>query len=293
MANLFLESMQNDGEWPWEEKAREQLNDDPETYEQKLSALKDKIKAWSATQPKLRPQLDDSFLMAFLRTRKFDERLAFKSYKNFYRVRLCNPGKLFVVGRGPKFYSKYYDKPIVSLLKQRNPLDGSLVFIYSFRNFNIGENSMIDVFNAIFLIIMEVVVDPSVQTHGIRIIIDFTGVSFAAVKSVMAKMYYHKASQLAQTSCPWHVKGFHALETPKWILGMARILQLAFLPREQRDVMHFHGRLAELHDFVSPSILPDILGGSAGKWEGSWMKEAVEKIHDGVVKKSHYGFVES
>ena len=130
--------------------------------------------------------------MAYLRICKFDTQLAMKRFKKFNKVRLCQPGKIFPIGKGPKDYMKYYEKPIVALLNQRNPLDGTAVFVYSFRNFDLKEDVIDDVFNAIISILMEIVVDPSVQIYGVRGIIDFTGMSFAILKSGMGNMYYNK-----------------------------------------------------------------------------------------------------
>lgn len=130
--------------------------------------------------------------MAYLRTCKFDTQIAMKRFKMFNKVRLCQPKRILPIGKGPLDYMKYYEKPIFALLKERNPLDGTVVFVYSFRNFDLEEDDVDELFNAVISILMEIAVDPSVQTYGVRALIDFTGMRFAIMKSAMGKMYYNK-----------------------------------------------------------------------------------------------------
>ena len=132
--------------------------------------------------------------MAYLRTCRFDVEVALNCYKKFYKARLCKPEKIFPVGKGLKDYMKYYEKPITAFLPQRNPLDGSLILVYSFRNFDSNSDDIVEIFNAVFSILMEVVVDPSIQVHGVRFIIDYTGVEYSVIVSAIGKMYYNKVT---------------------------------------------------------------------------------------------------
>ena len=97
---------------------------------------------------------------------------------------------------------------------------------------------------------------------------------------------------MAQESCPALFKGVHALDAPGWVVRIVNTVFRPFLSKEIRDSLHFHGKVEELHQIISPSILPDIFGGTAGPWEGTWMKEAIEETHDEVVRKSYYGFID-
>lgn len=153
----------------------------------------------------LASQVDDETLVAFLRSRKFDLEKAFNGYCKYYKIRLCNPQKIFPVGKGPKHYSRVYTNPIGTILDRRNPLDGTVVFIWSFRNFDLGKDEVEDVFNASYQIIMELILDPSIQTYGFRFIFDLTGLNYSIVTALLSRFYLNKV----WANCVSYCSEFH------------------------------------------------------------------------------------
>ena len=79
------------------------------------------------------PQTSDDFLMMFLRSRKFDLNKALLCFERFHQIRLCKPELITPVGKGPKDYPHVFDRPLVTMLKRRNPIDGCLIMFWSFR----------------------------------------------------------------------------------------------------------------------------------------------------------------
>ena len=137
-------------------------------------------------------QTDDELLIAFLRSRKFDLQKAVHGYFKFYTIRLCNPEKIFPVGKGPKHYSRCFTGPIGTILDKRNPLDGTVVFLWSFRNFDMGKDAVEDNFNSSYQVIMELILDPSIQTYGFRFIFDLTGLGYSIVVALLSRIYLNK-----------------------------------------------------------------------------------------------------
>ena len=137
-------------------------------------------------------QTDDDMLMAFLRTRKFNVDRAMDSYTNFFKIRQCNPKKIFPVGRGPKDYRRVYDKPLGLAMPQRNPIDGTAIVIWSLRNFDGSEDEIDDVFNASYYAASKIIIHPSFQTYGVRFILDLTGMNVALLGLFLTSIYYSK-----------------------------------------------------------------------------------------------------
>lgn len=96
---------------------------------------------------------------------------------------------------------------------------------------------------------------------------------------------------MLQESWPMLIRGIHVLNAPGWIVAIVYAC-FPLMPKHDRNALRIHRSLGELHQFISPIVLPDIFGGGAGPWEGMWMKEAIEETHEDAVRKSHYGFVD-
>ncbi|XP_003737116.1 clavesin-1 [Galendromus occidentalis] len=277
--------------WPWEEKARQELNENPDATDGLLLDLKEKIKEYSIEMKNFRPRTDDEFLMAFLRSRKFDLQKTFNGYCKFHKIRLCNPQKIFPVGRGPKHYSRVYTNPIGTIADRRNPLDGTTVFIWSFRNFDASKDEYEDVFNASYQVITELILDPSIQTYGFRFVFDLTGLNYWIVAALLSRFYLNKAILMAQGSSPMRFKGFHVINGPARATRMVFQAFRPLLPKKMLERVHFHDSCEQLHAFVSPSILPDTLGGETGPWSGLRLKEAMDQLNDKIVQQTYFGFI--
>lgn len=50
--------------------------------------------------------------------------------------------------------------------------------------------------------------------------------------------------------------------------------------------------MSSLHEWISPEILPEDLGGKAGKLTHHWLMDEMYDRHDEFVKNSYYGYRE-
>lgn len=100
-----------------------------------------------------------------------------------------------------------------------------------------------------------------------------------------------QALLMAQGSFPARFRGLHAINNPFWGTHALYKLFQPFLSNKMKERIHLHGDdLRELHGFVSPSILPEIFGGTAGAFDASWMSAYIYDVHDEIVSESYFGW---
>lgn len=123
---------------------------------------------------------DDRFLLRFLRARKFNVDKAYKLMCNFYKVRLQNPSLYVPVGMGPKDFAQLYDLECATLLRHRNPKDGTAVVVCRFGKWRPATgHGPLDIYTpAVYA--GELVMDlPEVQLNGFTLIFDLQGLEYS------------------------------------------------------------------------------------------------------------------
>ena len=141
-------------------------------------------------------QTDDGFLLAFLRTRKFNVKKAFDALVNYHLIRSPNPEMLLPRGKGPRDYLHVIRKGIVIVPSTRNPDDGSIIIIVSLRNFKFENEDVSHVINIIYYLSRLVIRSASFQTLGVRIVIDIEGMTMAFFTTLLRRFYNLKVSSL-------------------------------------------------------------------------------------------------
>ena len=65
-----------------------------------------------------------------------------------------------------------------------------------------------------------------------------------------------------------------------------------FLEQVRERVQLHASDMSSLHEWISPEILPEDLGGKAGKLTHHWLMDEMYEHHDEFVKNSYYGYLE-
>lgn len=283
--------------WPWEAKARAELNDEPGARQHALSQLRARLRELQSDD--LRIDLDnDTFLMAFLRARKFDVDDALNCVKRFYEIRKCKPKRILPIGRGPKDFADVFTLPIIVLMKQRNPIDGAFVLIWSCRYYDVDNCNPTAAINMIFYIFQSLMLHPSFQTYGVRMVFDLEDVSAAMVRQSFGHLHSIKAlGQSISRAMPVRIPGLELINEP--LSGLIRQLYNMgfkhFISKKMQDRLAFNGTdLASLHQRIAPEALPEELGGTAGTLasNASWLQQIMFDLHEEIVTKSHFGVKE-
>ncbi|XP_003737082.1 alpha-tocopherol transfer protein-like [Galendromus occidentalis] len=282
-----------DDDFPWRKMAAEELDDDPAKWEMKLSDMRQRLESYQEKHPKFQPRADDGFLLAFLRTRKFNVKKAFDALVNYHCIRSPNPEMLIPRGKGPRDYLHIIRKGIVLVPSARNPVDGSVVIIVSLNKFRFEDEDISHVINIIYYLSRVVVRSVAFQTLGVRLIIDIDGVSMAFFTTLLRRFYNLKALIIAQGCFPARIKGVHVMNEYYGMVKHIYNLLWPFLSTKIRKRIHLHGsKYSELHASISPEILPHSLEGSPQGVEFAWFEKLIVEHHAEMVEDSYYGFLD-
>ena len=246
------------------EKASSELGEHPETREELIQELREKVTQWkpqtNEEKSVVLTNTEDKFLVTFLRARKFDTSKALQLYVNYHKFRL----KYSPLLSNTKFKSvkQVFESGIIKVLNSR-ALDGSKVLCVYPGNWNTSKVSFLDNFRATFMVLDKLIQDEMTQVHGFSILYDFTNSSFMSM--------FHAAQSeqikngvlidLLQDAFPARFKAIHLLRHPLYI-GIVLGVIKPFMKQKLRDRIHIHGEdYVSLHSFIDPLSLPKDLGG--------------------------------
>ncbi|XP_077483102.1 alpha-tocopherol transfer protein-like isoform X2 [Amblyomma americanum] len=186
-------------------------------------------------EPELKTRADSVDLLRFLRFRKYDVDAALDTVRKYCAIRSSAP-RLFDGLREPEKMRKLV-QDLITLLPQRN-LHGRPVVVYKLGAWQPSKASYLQMTQAIVMCIEHASRHPAAQTY-------------------CAPILPNEAHVIRQ---PAAFNFFYALMRP-------------FMKEETIKSIRFHGkRVQELHDDISPSMLPAEYGGTApsSDWDVFW-----------------------
>ncbi|KAM4622458.1 alpha-tocopherol transfer protein-like isoform 1-T2 [Discoglossus pictus] len=243
-------------------KAREELQEKPEWRLRDVQALRDMI--WKE-YPNLRTRVDDSFLLRFLRARKFDYDRALQLLVNYYSCRKGWP-EVFNNLR-PSAVKPVLDSGFLTVLPNTDAQGRRIVFIrpgrWIPRDYPITETV-----RAIYLSLEKLVESEETQVNGIVILADYNGVGLSQA-SQFGPFMAKKVIGILQDGFPIRIKAVNIINEPRIFKGIFAILK-PFLKEKIVNRFFLHGSdLTSLHNNVPKAILPEEYGGTAGKLDTS------------------------
>ncbi|GIY00194.1 alpha-tocopherol transfer protein-like protein [Caerostris darwini] len=264
------------------EEARTQLKETDESRTKGLEELKQLIKKES----KLVTPTDESFLLAFLRARKFNAKKAFKLLQNYWRFR--------------KEHKNIYDhsdstsvkqlilKPMMGALTYRDK-SGCVVLLFKVGMWDPDVDVYEQVFRAVTAVLVHSIQFPATQVCGYRIIFDLRGLTWTQLKmctpSNMLLMI-----RSTQFCFPARYKGVHIISENK-LFNLVWAVAHPLLTSKLKKRIMFHGTdLAPLSEYIDPSILPVEFGGQADPFENTKWSEVLDECTHQVLDQLMYGY---
>ncbi|KAM6900422.1 clavesin-2 [Xenentodon cancila] len=250
------------------EKARLELNENPDTLHQDIQQVRDMI----VTRPDIGfLRTDDDFILRFLRARKFDQVETFRLLAQYFQFRQQNLDM---------FQSFKVDDPgIKRALMDGFPgvLDtpdqhGRKILILFASNWDQSRNSFIDILRAILLSLEVLIENPELQINGFILIIDWSNFSFKQASKLTPNIL-KLAIEGLQDSFPARFGGIHFVNQPWYIHAMYTIIK-PFLKDKTRKRIFLHGNnLNSLHQLIQPECLPSEFGGTLPPYDmGIWAR---------------------
>ncbi|XP_034427981.1 clavesin-1-like [Hippoglossus hippoglossus] len=250
------------------EKARLELNENPDTLHQDIQQVRDMI----VTRPDIGfLRTDDDFILRFLRARKFDQMETFRLLAQYFQFRQQNLDM---------FQSfKVDDSGIKRALMDGFPgvletpdQHGRKILILFASNWDQSRNSFIDILRAILLSLEVLIENPELQINGFVLIIDWSNFSFKQASKLTPNIL-KLAIEGLQDSFPARFGGIHFVNQPWYIHAMYTIIK-PFLKDKTRKRIFLHGNnLNSLHQLIQPECLPSEFGGSMPPYDmGIWAR---------------------
>ncbi|XP_013878069.1 clavesin-1 [Austrofundulus limnaeus] len=250
------------------EKARVELNENPDTLHQDVQQVRDMI----VTRPDIGfLRTDDEFIVRFLRARKFDHVETFRLLAQYFQFRQQNLDM---------FQSFKVDDPgIKRALMDGFPgvlespdQHGRKILILFASNWDQSRNSFVDILRAILLSLEVLIEKPELQINGFTLIIDWSNFSFKQASKLTPNIL-KLAIEGLQDSFPARFGGIHFVNQPWYIHAMYTIIK-PFLKDKTRKRIFLHGNnLNSLHQLIQPECLPSEFGGTLPPYDmGIWAR---------------------
>ncbi|GFQ71062.1 clavesin-1 [Trichonephila clavata] len=240
-------------------KAESELGETPEVRKKSLEALRKLIES----EEEFQIPTEDSFLLRFLRSKKYDVKRSFKCLKIYYGLKSMYPE---ILNKVPSDIKGLLEKNIVYLTMKRGyNAEGVLIFLIG----DVDENvlNVEDIFRTGFLS-ADIGIDAEVsQVCGSSIIFDFKDVSLKKLAYLSTPTTISLLPRGLQDAWPHRINGVHIVNEPPFFTFTFNMIK-PMLSRKMKNRIHFHGNnLKNLYKYFPVEILPQQLGGLAGPKE--------------------------
>ena len=244
--------------------AMKELGEDPSKRDEQIAELQKRISEWipKAGEKAIQfSRVDDKFILAFLRARKFDVEKALQLYVNYHQFRHKHASVLSALN-APSV--EHILKSGVLCVPDTRFYNGSKAICVYPQKWDYETVPFLDNFRATILLLDKLIEDEETQVHGISVVYNFEGTSFYSILKVAQLEHAQRAMliELLQDAFPARFKGVHIINQP-WYISIVMGVIKPFMKQKLRDRIHLHGTdYQSLHEHTSPDSLPVDFGGT-------------------------------
>uniref|UniRef100_H2XNU9 CRAL-TRIO domain-containing protein n=1 Tax=Ciona intestinalis TaxID=7719 RepID=H2XNU9_CIOIN len=252
------------------EKAKIELGESKGIKEDALQKLRERISATINDDTKrgllLRKhsEADDSFLLRFLRTRKFDPEKAYELLQAYDHYHKKYPDVVSPIRKDEVRQRMEMAQP--GVLPYRDH-EGRVVFLFKIKDWKPETYPFWKVVQTYIYLIEHLLKSEETQINGIVIIENFEDYSFRQMAAVGISDY-KKMIGMLQGAFPLRFKGVHFLGQPEFFVKVYALIKKCINSKLLQRV-HLHGRtLDAFHKEFPADIIPSDFGGTAPPYDG-------------------------
>ncbi|CAH1772531.1 unnamed protein product [Owenia fusiformis] len=258
------------------QKAKAELNENPKTRLQDVQKLREMVQGHKG----LKVDTSDSFLLRFLRARKFNIQRAFDNIVRYCSIRNEYPDVFDKLSprAGPNDVKQVLDDGFVTVLpgldKERRK-----VLVFRPGRWDPEKYPITMLLRTNIVCIEQLLLDESMQVNGIVIVNDLNGMTMSKAYNI-GPTYMKKASAVIQEAMPIRMKGMNMVNEPSVVGYLFGLLKM-FLKPKLLDRISFHAYdMKSLHKNIQPEILPEEYEGTAGPLNNKEWIETLNKNQD-------------
>ncbi|XP_070563620.1 alpha-tocopherol transfer protein-like [Ptychodera flava] len=265
------------------EKARQELNEDPETRDQKIDELRAKF---AKEKPEVKLPPDDAFLVRFLRNKKFDVQRAYNMLLHYYEVR--RKYKEIFVNYQPSLYRHIFETDMLTICPGQDK-DGRTVMLFRAGKWDPDRYNIDAIFTACSMIYEKLLEDEELQVNGLVFVDDVEGTSVKQMTQ-FGPAAAQKSMDLSVNTVPVRFKAVHYIRQPDIFTAMFAVIKPLMSEKLMKRI-HFHGKdYGTLHDHVPSSMLPPDFGGQLTNYNSQEWFEELCKEDRKFEEHNQYGF---
>ncbi|CAH2238103.1 jg18486 [Pararge aegeria aegeria] len=244
------------------EKARVELNEDPNRIDKDLQHIKD----WLEKQPHIRARTDDQWLVAFLRGCKYSLERTKEKLDLFYSMHTLAP-ELFRIRPSDALFNEILGLGTYTILPKPADPTSPMVTIVRPGTYDPERHNIYDIFSVSILMQSMLLAENDTMTvAGVRTILDLEGVTMAHFFQ-MTPTVLKRMAVLSQDATPIRMKGTHYINTPPGFETLFNAMK-NLLNEKNRSRLYVHNKnYEEMYQYIPKEILPAEYGGNCGTFK--------------------------
>ncbi|CAO1372595.1 unnamed protein product [Diamesa serratosioi] len=243
-------------------KANEELNENEERKNKALTLLREMI----LNHPTIKNcRTDSTFLLLFLRTKKYSIRKTLRLIENYLNFSTNNP-KLFLDRNDNERIERLkdiYSSGLIYPLIQRDD-DGRKIIFVQVKHLNESSFKSSDVLALAFAISLHLMEAEETQIAGLMLIMDCSGISMKKLK-VFSMVQYSTMALALNDSIPGRFKGCYLVNLPSFANFFLDIIKLALSKKLKKRIFVLK-TIDELKNHINFKIMPKEYGGEISQY---------------------------
>ncbi|XP_077517761.1 alpha-tocopherol transfer protein-like isoform X1 [Amblyomma americanum] len=237
--------------------AKKELGETPELQQSSLERLRELLKG----EDSLLVPPDDSFLLMFLRARKYRVNDAFTTVKNYFRVRRDVPEYFDKLTPSNIAYQTVcYEHKLLLSSKDRDPQRRAAGYI-NFGAWNTGICSLTELMRCLLLAAECNLLAEETQIRGAIAIVDMKGFG-AHHLMALSPWFLRRIVFIVTQSLPTRIKGFYFINTPT-VFSVVFSLIRSLVPAKLKERFRLLGNdISTLHEVLPRDFIPKEFGGT-------------------------------